>query len=178
VSVFVAILLTVAAFAFVAYPLWRRRLSPAEPAEDERLQELQSQRDTTYSMLKELEFDYQSGLLTEGDYRDLEARYKGRAVSILKGLDRVEQGSDLDDEIEREVLKLRQERRGTAVPSAEGSYQAESPGGDIDEEVEEQVTQLRRGKGRFCSQCGVAVRVDDRFCSSCGASLVGEADGS
>ncbi len=83
-SIFFAILLTVAAFGYVAYPLLRGPRRAVADAGNEGVDGLLTRRDTTYSMLKELEFDYHSGLLTEEDYRDLEDRYRGQAISILK----------------------------------------------------------------------------------------------
>ncbi len=109
-TVVVALVLAAFTFAFVVYPFFRQRSRTVEPLEDEKLQELHSQRDTTYSMLKELEFDFQSGVLTEEDYRDLEARYKGKAISILKGIDERERGTGIDEEIERQVLAQRQSK--------------------------------------------------------------------
>ena len=85
--VFVALALTVLTFAFIIYPLFKQRSRSVDLVKDEKLQELHSNRDTTYSMLKELEFDYQSGILTEEDYRDLEAKYKRKAVATLRGID-------------------------------------------------------------------------------------------
>ena len=105
----VALLLTALTFAFIAYPFFRRK--PAlltESGEDPRLEELHSRRDTTYSMLKELEFDFRSGILTEDDYRALESRYKGKAISILKNIDNLDTADDVDGEIERLVAEQRQ----------------------------------------------------------------------
>ena len=153
-TVFVALALTVLVFAFITYPLLKQRLSSVDSVEDEELQELRSKRDTTYSMLKELEFDFQSGILTEEDYRDLEARYKSKAISILKNLDDIGKGSNLDEGTEKQVLELRQGKSST-----------------IDEEVEKEILKLRRSKGRFCPQCGARYQRDDRFCSLCGTSL-------
>lgn len=135
--IFFAILLTVAAFGYVVYPLLRgRRRAAAADIGNEPADGLLMRRDTTYSMLKEIEFDYRSGLLTEEDYHDLDARYRHKAISILKSIDQAgESGDDAGDEIER------------------------------------QVAEMRRGKQRFCSQCGVALRPAVRFCANCGASL-------
>ncbi len=91
-TVFVAVVLTALTFGFVTYPFFRQRLRSADSGEDEKLQELRSERDTTYSMLKELEFDFQSGILTEEDYRDLEARYKRKAISTLRDIDDLAKG--------------------------------------------------------------------------------------
>lgn len=110
-SIFFAILLTVAAFGYIAYPLIRgprRAAAVTAAAGDEHVDGLLTRRDTTYSMLKELEFDYHSGLLTEEDYRDLEGRYRGKAISILRDIDQVgSAGDDAGDEIERQVAELR-----------------------------------------------------------------------
>jgi cytochrome c-type biogenesis protein CcmI len=93
---FIALILTVLTLVFVTYPLLKRRTPSANSVEDEKLQEVYAKRDITYSMIKELEFDFQSGILTEEDYRDLEAKYKGEAVSILKDINNLEKGSDVE----------------------------------------------------------------------------------
>ncbi|MFC1976982.1 zinc ribbon domain-containing protein [Chloroflexota bacterium] len=134
-TVFVALALTVLTFAFITYPLLKQRLSSVDSVEDEKLQELHSRRDTTYSMLKELEFDFQSGILTEEDYRDLEARYKRKAISILKNLDDVGKGADLEEEIEKQVLELRR-LKGQFCPQCGAKCQEDD---------------------RFCSRCGTSL---------------------
>lgn len=105
--IFAALLLTALTFAFVAYPLFRQRRHSAGPAVDEKLGEMLSKRDTTYSMLKELEFDLQSGILSQEDYQDLEARYRSKAISVLKGIDGLKEAGDVEADIERQVLELR-----------------------------------------------------------------------
>jgi len=135
VTVFITILLTVATFAFVAYPLFKRRLRSVDSVENEKLQELHSKRDTTYAMLKELEFDFQSGILTEEDYRELEARYKGKAISILRDIDDVAEGSGVEEKIERQVLELRRDK-GRFCPQCGARCQEED---------------------RFCSHCGASL---------------------
>ncbi len=134
-TVFVTIVLTVSAFAFITYPLFKQRSRSVDAVEDDKFRELSSSRDTTYSMLKELEFDLQSGILSEEDYHDLEARYKRKAISILKELDNREKGSQVEDEIERKILELRR-GKGRFCPQCGARYQA----GD-----------------RFCSHCGTGL---------------------
>ncbi len=109
-TIFVAVILAVLTFAFVAYPFFRQRLRSEGLTEDEKMQELHSRRDTTYSMLKELEFDFQSGILTEDDYQDLEARYKRKAISILRDIDNQEKAPIVEEEIEKQVRELRQSK--------------------------------------------------------------------
>ena len=131
-TVLVALVLTMLTFAFVIYPLLKRRPSSVNLVGDRKLQELHSNRDTTYSMLKELEFDYQSGTLTEEDYQDLEARYKRKAISTLRDIDNLEKGSGTEDEIEKQVLELRR-GKGQFCPQCGAKCQEDD---------------------RFCSRCG------------------------
>ena len=166
-TVFVALVLTVLIFALVAYPFFKQRSRLAASVEDETQRELYSKRDTTYSMLKELEFDFQSGILTEEDYRDLETRYKRKAISTLKDIDSLAQGVEAEDEIEKEVLELRQ---GKARPRSRVAAESKKET-TIEAEVEKEVLKLRQQKGRFCPQCGARHEEGDRFCSHCGANL-------
>ncbi len=143
-----AILMVTAVFAYVAYPLFKKDAGASRArAVSERTSELSSKRDTAYSMIKELEFDYQSGILSREDYIDLEGRYKKKAVAILREID-------------------------GAKPQG-----AKPPGGKpakentVEDEIEKQVKQLRRVKGRFCTRCGARAEAADRFCASCGAPL-------
>ncbi len=134
-TVFVALVLAVLTFAFIVYPLFKQRSPSEDSTEDEKAQELHSKRDTTYSMLKELEFDFQSGILTEEDYRELETRYKRKAISILRGIDDLEEGTNVEDEIEKRVLELRQSK-GRFCPQCGTKY---------------------REGNRFCSRCGASL---------------------
>ncbi len=134
-TVFAALILAVLTFAFVAYPLLKRGAPSADSVDDDKLQELKSRRDTAYSMLKELEFDFHSGNLTEEDYQDLEAVYKRKAISILKDMDDLEKGSDVGEEIENRVLELRQ-GGGQSCPGCGARCQEAD---------------------RFCSGCGASL---------------------
>jgi len=138
-TVFVALILVVLIFAFVVYPLFKRRLPSANSVGDEKLQELYSERDTTYSMLKELEFDFQSGILTDEDYHDLETRYKRKAISILRGVDDLEKGTKVEEEIEKQVRELRQSK-GQLCPQCGARYQESD---------------------RFCSRCGASLSQEE-----------------
>jgi len=136
VTIFIAILLTMLTFAFIVYPLFRSRGRLQGTTTDERLQELEFRRDATYSMLKELEFDYQSGILSDEDYRELEAKYKQKGISILKSIDALERSQDIEAEIERQVMELRRGKK-RFCPQCGERYE---PG------------------DRFCSHCGTKLQ--------------------
>lgn len=166
-TIFLAMLLTILSFGFIFYPLFRQRLRPADSAPNDKLRGLYSQRDTTYAMLKELEFDFQSGILTEEDYRDLETRYKRKAISALKDIDSVAPGGDGVDDIEKKVRELRREK-ARSRPQVSPKAKKETT---IEAEIEREVLQLRQPQGQFCRQCGARHEAGDRFCAQCGAHL-------
>lgn len=155
-TIFFAVVLTVLTFVWVFYPFFRHKARLPATDENKKLEKLRSERDTTYSMLKELEFDYQSGITTEEDYRELEARYKRKAISTLREIDnagRIDSAEPELDEIEQQVRKLRKSRGKTGARSG------------------------KPAEGQFCPQCGSQAREKDKFCASCGASLTGEGSG-
>ncbi len=145
-TIAIAILLAAAAFTAAAYPFIRKRRTALTAGHDSSIKELYFRRDHTYAMLKELEGDYQSGTLSQADYKKLEAHYKNQAVSILAELgDLCEEkpmaaASLEDDDIEKEVRGLRHKGAGNK-------------------------------KGSFCPQCGAKTPPDSRFCPDCGTRL-------
>src|SRR3972149_6376620 len=84
----VVLLVMMAAFTVVAWPLMssardaRREHGGASPWND-----LIGRRDAAYRALKELEFEYQLGNLSEPDYRGLRERYRSEAAATLQELD-------------------------------------------------------------------------------------------
>lgn len=153
---FFAVVLAVITFVWVFYPFFRHKTQLSAAGENEKLQELRSERDTTYSMLKELEFDYQSGIMTEEDYRELEARYKRKAIFTLRDIDNAGRDGSVEpelDEIEQQVQKLRKSKGKTGVLAG------------------------KPAERKFCPQCGSQVGEKDKFCASCGASLTAGGSG-
>lgn len=81
-------LLILAGLAFLLLPFLRRAPSVAQKLrEDEELEELHSERDALYQAIRELELDYQTGKLSQEDYRALRRDYQAKAARLLKRLD-------------------------------------------------------------------------------------------
>lgn len=121
------------------------------------------------SMVKQLETDYKTGILSEEDYRSRRNELQSAAAGGLEL--KTEGASGLDEVIENRIAGL---RSGGKVAA--------------DDEIEEKIRQLRRNpapagrqsastggtrqaKGRFCSQCGTRLQSGDRFCARCGKQL-------
>jgi len=121
---FAALLMTVAVFVLVSYPLLRpgRGQAALVPTDHRGREDLLAQRDTAYAAIKELEFELHLGNLSQRDYQDLRARYRRRAADILRRLDAAE----------REAAAAGSEGRSRCP-----SCQAPAEAGD-----------------RFCGRCG------------------------
>lgn len=166
--------LVIGGVVFVGYPLVTGKreepsFSPRGPLDD-----LSSDKEATYIALKELDFDYRTGKLSEEDYHELREKYRAKAFSLLKVLDERERGEDVDMEraIEEEILAVRKGRRGTGQRDGTGEK----------DEVCPQCGMLCAPEDTFCSLCGARLRLicgvcgaryqgGDRFCTSCGEDL-------
>jgi hypothetical protein len=80
----IAILLTVAAATFVAWPFFAREIGEAPP--EAQLSPLERQKVEAYSAIKEAEFDYQMGKLTETDFDALRERYSQQALAAIAAI--------------------------------------------------------------------------------------------
>jgi DNA repair exonuclease SbcCD ATPase subunit len=67
------------------YPLVSGGPGRAEPSAE--LRELEAEKDRLVQDLHELELDRATGKLSEEDWRELDARLKGRAVETIKEID-------------------------------------------------------------------------------------------
>jgi hypothetical protein len=77
---------------FVVWPYFQKKAVFRQQFSDpERngLLDLIEQRDRLLTTLQEIEFDHETGKLSDGDYAEMRARYRSRAVRLLKEIDRL-----------------------------------------------------------------------------------------
>jgi len=88
------ILLVLAVVALVLSPLVRGLEAPLTDGPDRlaALRELHALRDVAYETLRDLEFDFQSGKISEADYKELGDRYRAEAVDIVRRIDDIAPG--------------------------------------------------------------------------------------
>ncbi len=109
-------ILVVGVIAFIASPLRRGAVPlPLASTREEQsqssnaLETLIAQRDSMYAAIRDLDFDFQLGKLSPGDYQTLRERYKARAASVLQQIDAIDGKGDVsaDARIEEQVTRLR-----------------------------------------------------------------------
>jgi hypothetical protein len=98
-----------------------------------------------YGNLKDLEFEYKMGRLSDPDFQQLRAAYKNEAADILKSLDQLKIYKNLDAEIEKDI-SLRK-----SGPVGSETKQAKAPA--------------------YCPDCGAKAQAGKKFCADCGARL-------
>lgn len=104
----ITLLIVLAAVGAVIAPLLRfNSFSPSSQSwERERLEELLSRRDSAYDALRDLDFEYQIGNLSESDYKGLREHYRFRAAAVLRLL------HHLGSQTERSVVSGAKEEAG------------------------------------------------------------------
>lgn len=143
---------------FVAYPLLKEQLGEEESLDlPEDVEELYRRKDTTYSALKELEFDFKTGKLSEGDFHELDARYRADALEILASIDAREKGVNDTSGARRARAQRKSPRAAAAEPAAS-------------------VAAPSFAEPFACTACGRVNREDARFCAGCGDELGVDAD--
>lgn len=83
---------------YVSQPLLRARSENlfVDDFKETPLQPLLVRKDSIYSVIKELEFDYNTGKLSTDDYNDLREKYAMQAAEVLKEIDEFEAGGNSD----------------------------------------------------------------------------------
>ncbi|HET6616974.1 MAG TPA: hypothetical protein VFH69_04115 [Gemmatimonadota bacterium] len=82
----VALWILLAAVWLAVWPLFVARAAPRADAEIER-QELEAEKARLLQEIHELDLDYETGKLSDDDYRTIEARLKGKAVEVMQRID-------------------------------------------------------------------------------------------
>ncbi len=87
------ILLSLSVSAFIVYPLLKARIgSKQEFDSNHRATDLEERKDNIYAAIKEIEFDFQMGKLSEDDFNDLRQQYKSDAIRLLQEIDKAQPG--------------------------------------------------------------------------------------
>lgn len=182
----VKVVMALAVVAYVSYPLLRGKVGEDEDEAEmpEELADLYHRKEATYAALKELEFDYRTGKLSESDFKHLEERYRADGIELLEAIETAE-----GEEAEGGTSGAK--RKGAGVPGQGPAHipAAPSPGlcgscGTVNDEGakfcatcgERLKAGEAPGKGRdqgvpVCSACGEEVKAGAKFCGSCGAEV-------
>lgn len=150
----VGTILALAAVAFVLYPI----LAPGKPVARSAEAPEEIPGSTAVEALREIEFDRQTGKLSDADYTALKASYTERALVELRA--EPKEAASPVDAVESLVLGFRAQRRTCPEhgprPESDAAY----------------CSQCGRYLAGICSACGAAVTEPAaRYCAGCGNAL-------
>lgn len=162
-ALIIGTVLALAALAFVLYPLFREGGPVVEAARPVRDVREPSASERAVAILREVEFDRETGKLSESDYEILKSTYTREALAALRSEDSAATatGSGVaDDELEAVILKYRGRPTSCDVcgprPEPDAIY----------------CSSCGRYLAGACAGCGAEItEAGARFCPSCGCSL-------
>lgn len=144
-------LLALAALWLILQPLVRPRPSTNRPYEA--IDPEETPKGIALAALKEIEFDRETGKLSDSDYDFLKAKYTAAALEALRAEPRTG-ADDVEALIAARVHSLRSASSST-------SLKTRSPG----------LATGASGSGPSCDSCGPRPEPDAVYCSSCGRNL-------
>jgi NADH pyrophosphatase NudC (nudix superfamily) len=80
---------------YVSAPLLKERRAEKQLAdyyEETEMHHLLSRKDSIYTAIKDLEFDYKTGKLSDEDYAELREKFEQQAAAVLKEIDDLQSG--------------------------------------------------------------------------------------
>ena len=89
IEILLGALLFCAVAYFVLAPLRRAEGEGGDGAQDARIAELQSRKESKYREIRDTELDHAAGKLSDEDFRRQDAELRAQAIEILNQLDKV-----------------------------------------------------------------------------------------
>ena len=200
VTLFVAVVISLAVALYVVRPLLDRGPAPVY-IEDDRLTDLLSRKDVVLRAIKDLEFDRNVGKLEEVDFVRFNQSLSRQALGLMQQIEKIAPTSNQhDDALEQEIARLRKttdrkpsdtleqeiarlrktpERQPATRPAAVNVPANVAASGAAKVEPAKKVVTHTNGaspaavanKPKFCTECGEPVNANHKFCANCGAAL-------
>lgn len=153
--------------------LWlvlRPLLGPPPPPDlvEEPVEQDETPKGVALLALKEIEFDRETGKLSDDDYQYLKGKYTAEALEAL----RTEAGAGVPDDVEALIARRVQALRFAAAAAPPGAPACPSCG----PRPEYDAVYCSCCGGRLpapaaCARCGTALLPDSRFCDGCGSRV-------
>ncbi len=118
VSMIGALVVSLLALAYVVWPIVR--LGPAPVVvEENRLAEMMARKDAVLASIKDLEFDYRVGKMSEEDFQRFDQRLRRQAIGLIQQIEKLApESTSAEDRIEAEIAHLRKTRDRTPIAGA------------------------------------------------------------
>ena len=166
IAILIAVLISAAAVGAVVWPLLKRGPAPLL-VEDDALTDLLHRKDAVLAAIKDNEFDYRVGKLSQEDFERIDAGLRRQAVGLLQQIEKVApESARLDDDIEAAIAAQRRVQPDRPAPAPRPAGPAR-PAPVVATAAPAQ-NGAASGAARFCTNCGVKLEAHHKFCANCG----------
>ena len=142
--------------------------APPEAPVFEPVEQEETPRGIALLALKEIEFDRETGKLSDEDYRFLQEKYTAQALEAL----RAEEGTKVPDDVEALIAHRVRALRSAAASAPPGARVCVTCGPRPEADaVFCSTCGSRLPAAATCGHCGAALGVDSRFCEGCGSRV-------
>jgi ribosomal protein L40E len=117
--------------------------------------------------LKEIEFDRETGKLSDADYEYLKATYTSAALEALRGEPVGTEAHDIEALVAARVRALRSASASTSLNTSDMACLTCGPRPEPDAVFCSSCGD-RLPTGQTCDRCGAALLLESRFCEKCG----------
>ena len=143
----IVVFCAVLAVGTIAFTLFvRERDIPPPPLDDPELKHLETRQQVLYENLKDLQFEYHQGKLSEEDYQSLKAGFLYDLAGVMDSMER---------------LQLRKGKPQRAHAVAEAGSKSKSKATETSQ----------TGQTSICAACGFHNQAANRFCGQCGKPI-------
>ena len=158
---------------FVLFPIFARasEVSQRPTAIAQERRSLSEKRDRLYEAIKDVEFEYQAGKLSDTDYKSVRTDCLAQAAEVLARLEEI-------DESDTAGAKATEEKDSIAVErSPESTEVASGPSCPSCKQPNPAAAKFCMRCGckmtspANCPQCGAELQNEARFCTACGVTI-------
>ena len=174
--VIICALLAVGAIGFTL--LVRERDIPPPPVENPELKHLEARRQVLYENLKDLQFEYHQGKLSEADYQSVKSGFLNDLAGVMASIEQLLSGKEKADKETTDGHRDPFDKLRAGTEAREKSSSGKENAGKATPAREpvapQQPTSKGPGGSLICSACGAENAAQHRFCGQCGAILLPE----
>jgi predicted nucleic acid-binding Zn ribbon protein len=152
-ALIIGLSLLAAAAVYVSRPFWQKRKPTAQESKSNK--NAHNQHGAVLTALRDLDFDYKTGKVSEEDYQPLRARLLVEAAKSIETTKRDDEQLEAMIQARRKTAHQGCEHCGTAI--TEGQKFCSRCGSSIGAQP--------------CPSCGKKLQKGDVFCSSCGTKI-------
>ena len=161
---------------FVLFPIFARasEVSRRPTAVAQERRDLSEKKDRLYEAIKDVEFEYQAGKLSDADYKSSRTDFLTQAAEVIARLDEIAESAAVGAKVTPERDSATVERAEESAPESNDAASGPSCPSCKQQNPEGAQFCLHCGgtmtSATHCPQCSAELQKEARFCTACGVA--------